>query len=279
MAAPLTRRTVLAAALAGTLAAAGVPPAVAAPPASRVALVIGNGAYAKGALKNPVNDARAVAEALRPLGFDVLLHTDLTLARMLEAMRDFSVRARNADVRLIYYAGHGLQLKGRNYLLPVDADLREESDVAGRGADIGELVERLARLGGGVNIVILDACRNNPFAGGEVLGPDGRRVKLRGIGGTGLAPLDAPAGTMVAFATAPGGIAFDNPDDPHSLYTKHLLDKMRVPGLPVELLFKQVRLGVVHDTQRQQVPWESSSLTGDFCFRLAPGGGCSVTAR
>jgi uncharacterized caspase-like protein len=245
-------------------------------PGRKLALVIGNGAYARGGLKNPVNDARAVAESLRQLGFEVQFHADLTMARMIEAMRGFSVRAVEAEVRLIYFAGHGLQLKGRNYLLPVDADVREEQDVASRGADIGELIERLARIGSGFNIVILDACRNNPFAGGEVLGPDGRRVKLRGIGGTGLAAIDAPVGTMVAFATAPGGIAFDNPSDDHSLYTKHLVAKLQTPGLPIEMLFKQVRLNVVRDTNRQQVPWESSSLTGDFCFRTGTNGTCSV---
>lgn len=243
-------------------------------PGRKLALVIGNGDYKRGALKNPVNDAQSVADNLRQLGFEVQFHRDLDMARMIEAMRAFSIKAPAAEVRLVYFAGHGIQLKGRNYLLPIDADVREEQDVASRGADIGELVDRLARIQQGLNVVILDACRNNPFSGGEIVGPDGRRIRLRGVGGVGLAPLDAPAGTVVAFATAPGGIAFDNPREDHSLYTKHLIARMQTPGLPIELLLKQVRLGVVSDTQRQQVPWESSSLTGDFCFKPNAQGAC-----
>jgi carboxyl-terminal processing protease len=125
-------------------------------------------------------------------------------------------------------------------------------------------------------VVILDACRNNPFSGAEVLGPDGRRLKFRGATPAGLAPVEAPLGSMVAFSTAPGGVALDNPGDRNSLYTKHLLGAMQTPGLPVEMLFKQVRLSVARETGRVQVPWESSSLTGDFCFRLGPQGVCST---
>jgi carboxyl-terminal processing protease len=127
-----------------------------------------------------------------------------------------------------------------------------------------------------MNIVILDACRNNPFSGELVVGPDGRRLKFRGATPAGLAPVDAPLGSMVAFSTAPGGVALDNPNEKNSLYTKHLLGTMQTPGLPVEMLFKQVRLAVARETGRIQVPWESSSLTGDFCFRLGPQGTCSI---
>lgn len=243
----------------------------------KLALVIGNGGYRQGALKNPVGDARAVADSLRPLGFEVTLLTDATLADMIEAMRQFTARAADAAVRLLFFAGHGLQSRGRNYLLPVDADIQGEDDVARRSADVGELVERLGRVPQGINLVILDACRNNPFSGGEVLGPDGRRLKFRGTPVRGLAAIDAPVGTMVAFSTAPGGVALDNPAEPHSLYTKHLLAQVQTPGLPVELLFKQVRVNVARDTQRLQVPWESSSLTGEFCFKVDGAGGCSVT--
>ena len=276
------------AALGAWLATQGVLPAQAqaqtapaASPAStkerKLALVIGNGSYRNGPLKNPVGDAKAVAESLRALGFEVTLRTDAALADMLEAMRQFSVRAADATVRLVFFAGHGLQSRGKNYLLPVDADIKGEDEVASRSADVGELIERLGRVQHGINIVILDACRNNPFAGGEIVGADGRRLKFRGIATKGLAPIDAPAGTMVAFSTAPGGVALDNPTEAHSLYTKHLIESMQTPGLPVELLFKQVRIGVARDTQRMQVPWESSSLTGEFCFKADGKGTCSVT--
>ncbi len=261
----------------GVLAASQAQAQTASTKERKLALVIGNGNYRNGPLKNPVGDAKAVADSLRALGFDVLLRTDAGLADMLEAMRQFSVRAADAAVRLVFFAGHGLQAKGKNYLLPVDADIKSEDEVAGRSADVGELIDRLSRVQHGINIVILDACRNNPFSGGEIVTADGRRLKYRGIAGKGLAAIDAPAGTMVAFSTSPGGVALDNAKDEHSLYTKPLIDNMKTPGLPVELLFKQVRISVARDTQRMQVPWESSSLTGEFCFKADGKGTCSVT--
>ncbi len=181
-------------------------------------------------------------------------------------------------MRVVFYAGHGVQVKGRNYLLPVDTEIRAEDEVPAKSADLNELLDRLGAMQQGINIVILDACRNNPFSGAEILGPDGRRLKFRGATPAGLAPVEAPLGSMVAFSTAPGGVALDNPGEKNSLYTKHLLGFMQLPGLPVELLFKQVRLSVARETGRVQVPWESSSLTGDFCFRPGPKGVCS-TAR
>ncbi len=241
----------------------------------QLALVIGNSNYRVGALKNPVNDAQAVAGALRGLGFDVILRENTSLRDMIEAFRQFSLDARAARVRVIFYAGHGVQVKGRNYLLPVDTEIRAEDEVPAKSADLNELLDRLGVLPQGINIVILDACRNNPFSGAEVLGPDGRRLKFRGATPAGLARVEAPLGSMVAFSTAPGGVALDNPGEKNSLYTKHLLAHIRSPGLPVELLFKQVRLSVARETGRVQVPWESSSLTGDFCFRLGPQGSCS----
>ncbi|WP_280150890.1 caspase family protein [Piscinibacter sp. XHJ-5] len=272
-----TRRSLCAAAM---LAMAGAPVRAAAPSLQggderKAALVIGNGAYKVGALKNPVNDAQAMAASLRTLGFDVVLRENTSLRDMIEAFRIFSVSARTARVRVVFYAGHGVQVKGRNYLLPVDTEIRAEDEVPAKSADLNELLDRLGQAQG-INIVILDACRNNPFSGAEILGPDGRRLKFRGATPAGLAPVEAPLGSMVAFSTAPGGVALDNPGEKNSLYTKHLLGFMQSPGLPVELLFKQVRLSVARETGRVQVPWESSSLTGDFCFRQGPAGGCSA---
>ena len=245
----------------------------------KLALVIGNSNYRISPLKNPENDARAVGESLKTLGFEVIERENTSLRELIEALRQFSLQAQDAQVRLVFYAGHGVQVRGRNYLLPVDADIRAEDEIAAKSADVNELLDRLGRLKNGINIVILDACRNNPFSGGEITGPDGRRLKFRGATPGGLAAIDAPLGSMVAFSTAPGGVALDNPADRNSLYTKHLIANLQTPGLPIELLFKQVRLSVARDTGRVQVPWESSSLTGDFCFRTGSNGGCNATLR
>ena len=268
---PIGRRRLCAAALLAGLVGAGHAAAE-----RKAALVIGNSAYRIGALKNPVNDAQAVAAQLRALGFEVVLRENASLREMIEAFRQFSVTTQGAAVRVIYYAGHGVQVKGRNYLLPVDTEIRAEDEVPAKSADLNELLDRLGAIRQGINIIILDACRDNPFSGAEVLGPDGRRLKFRGATPSGLAPVEAPLGSMVAFSTAPGGVALDNPGEKNSLYTKHLLAFMQSPGLPVEMLFKQVRLSVARETGRVQVPWESSSLTGDFCFRLGPSGACTM---
>lgn len=247
----------------------------AAPGEQKIALVIGNGAYKIGALKNPVADASAVAASLKQMGFAVTLRENTSLRELIEALRDFSQRAANAAVRVLFYAGHGVQARGRNYLLPVDADIQSEDEIAARSADVNEFVDRLGAIQRGINIVILDACRVNPFAGGVIVGPDGRRLKFRGATPSGLAKLDAPLGTLVAFSTAPGGVALDGPSGKHSVYTKYLLDYLATPGMPIEQLFKKVRIAVAEETQRIQVPWESSSLTVDFCFRSDPRGSCS----
>ena len=261
--------------------AAAAPLLAAAAPAraavgSRVALVIGNAAYKVGALKNPVNDAQAIAGSLRALGFEVTQRENTSLRDMIESFRQFSVQGQNADVRVVYYAGHGLQVKGKNYLLPVDTEIRAEDEVPSKSADLNEFLNRLSAIKNGINVVILDACRNNPFSGVEIVGPDGRRLKFRGATPSGLARIEAPLGTMVAFSTAPDGVALDNPQEKNSLFAKHLLQQMQEPGLPVEILFKRVRLAVASETNRVQVPWESSSLTGDFCFRTLGGGTCSA---
>ncbi len=276
-----SRRRALLRLAASACAAAMVPraPALAqsgaAPGEQKIALVIGNGAYKIGALKNPVADASAVAASLKQMGFAVTLRENTTLRELIESLREFSQRAAKAAVRVLFYAGHGVQAKGRNYLLPVDADIQSEDEIAARSADVNEFVDRLGTIQRGINIVILDACRVNPFAGGVIVGPDGRRLKFRGATPSGLAKLDAPLGTLVAFSTAPGGVALDGPSGKHSIYTKYLLDYLATPGMPIEQLFKKVRIAVAEETQRIQVPWESSSLTVDFCFRSDQRGSCS----
>lgn len=260
---------------AATLLPLGVPAlAATARTLRRSALVIGNGAYKSAPLKNPVGDAQAVAASLKDLGYEVTLRQNTTLFELIEALRDFSLRSVKSDVRLLFYAGHGIQARGRNYLLPVDVEPQDEDEIAAKAADVGEFIDRLGANKQGLNIVVLDACRVNPFAGGVIVGPDGRRLKFRGLTPTGLARVDAPVGTLVAFSTAPNGVALDGPVGAHSIYAKHLLQHIQTPGLPIEQLFKRVRIGVAEETQRVQVPWESSSLTSDFCFKTGAQGQC-----
>jgi uncharacterized caspase-like protein len=244
----------------------------------KTALVIGNGGYRQAPLKNPVNDAQAIASALKSLGFHVIQRENATQHEMLEALREFSNQAAKSQVRLFYYAGHGVQIKGRNYLMPIDAKAQSEDDVVQRGADLSEVLERLAIVKGGINLVILDACRNNPFNLAPAQLADARGYRTRAIGArpsNGLAPVQVPSGTLVAFSTAPGSISIDNSVQGNSVYTKHLLANLNIPGLPVEKLFKQVRSAVAQETRQQQVPWESSSLMGEFCFRPDAAGRCS----
>ena len=273
---PIGRRDALRWLGGGAVSLCALPWARAAAPADggKIALIVGNGAYPAAPLRNPVGDARAVADVVKQLGYNVRLLENTTLRDLVEAFRDFSLRAASASVRMVFYAGHGVQAKGRNYLLPVDADPRSEDEVATQSVDVGGFVDRLSALKTGTNIVVLDACRVNPFAGGVIVGPDGRRLKFRGSTPTGLAALDAPVGTLVAFSTAPNGVALDGPSGQHSIYAKHLLTHLPTPGLPIEQLFKKIRIGVAEDTQRVQVPWESSSLTSEFCFRATPDGAC-----
>ncbi|WP_427913446.1 caspase family protein [Ramlibacter sp. MMS24-I3-19] len=241
---------------------------------ARIALVIGNGAYRTAPLRNPPGDASAIASTLRGLGYDVALRQNTKLGDLIESLREFSLRAPKAAVRVLFYAGHGVQAKGRNYLVPIDADPKSEDDIPRQSADVGEFVDRLSAIPNGTNIVVLDACRVNPFAGGVIVGPDGRRLKFRGATPGGLATVDAPVGTLVAFSTAPNGVALDSGGGEHSVYARHLLENLPTPGLPIEQLFKRVRIAVAEDTGRVQVPWESSSLTSDFCFKSNADGRC-----
>lgn len=242
---------------------------------SKVALVVGNSAYRSGPLRNPGNDARAVAASLKSLGFHVILRENTTRRELNEALREFSLMGMRSDVRLFFYAGHGMQLKGQNYLIPVDADFQSEDDLPRQATDVTEFLERLGTAKAGLNLVILDACRNNPFGSITAQLADSRLAKKRGISrALGLAAVDAPSGTLVAFSTAPGSVARDSANQEHSVYTKHLLQWMNTPGLPIERLFKQVRIGVAQETQQQQVPWETSSLMGDFCFKTEGKKGC-----
>ncbi len=230
----------------------------------RVALVIGNNAYGSGPLLNPVNDARAMATALLSAGFTVILKTDTTQADLTAAVREFGNRLKEGGAGtagLFYFAGHGMQIRGRNFLVPVGANIEHEDEVSYQALDAQAVMDKMESAGNGTNIVILDACRNNPF------------VRSFRSGRQGLAQMDAPVGTLVAFSTAPGSVASDGlQGGSNGLYTSHLLNALQRPGLKVEDVFKQVRMGVLRDSQNRQVPWEASSLIGDFYFRAPPPG-------
>ena len=228
-----------------------------APKAQRLALVIGNGAYRDSPLPNPVNDAADMAKVLEASGFTVLKRENVTLREMHLALREFGDRLGRQATGLFYFAGHGMQVRGRNYLLPVDADIAREDEVAFNALDLGAVMEKLDSAKNPVNIVVLDACRDNPF---------GNRLHASAKG---LAPIDAPPGTLIAYATAPGSTAADGAGR-NGLYTHHLVRQIERPGLAIEEVFKAVRAGVRADSKNLQVPWESTSLEGAFAFRQKP---------
>ncbi len=230
------------------LLVAAVPAAAA---EARVALVIGNGAYKESPLANPANDARAMAQALREAGFEVRLLLDADQRSTGTAVREFGDRLRQARVGLFYFAGHGMQIKGRNYLIPIGAEIQREDEVAYAALDAQAVLDKMDSAANGTNVMILDACRNNPFA---------RSFRSAQQG---LAQMDAPVGTLVAFATAPGSVASDGSGS-HGLYTDHLLREMRQPGSKIEEVFKRVRTAVRRDSGGKQVPWEATSLEGDL---------------
>src|SRR5215813_1601733 len=222
----------------------------------RVALVIGNAAYRADPLRNPVNDAKAVADALRTLGFDVTYGENLNRAGFASTLRDFGRKLKEQKaVGFVYFAGHGVQYRGRNYLMPTDANTQSADDIPLEGIDLNNVFDRIESASTSINIVVLDACRNNPFASASA------------SIGQGLAEVDAPIGTYIAFATRPGSVAADGNDD-HGMYTKHLLRNLGAPGIPIERVFKNVRIAVIQESNKQQVPWDSSSLTLDYY--LAP---------
>jgi hypothetical protein len=221
--------------------------------AKRTALVIGNSNYASSPLANPVNDATDIAALLRGFGFKVTLKTDVDLRTMETSIREFGRQLRDGGAGLFYFAGHGLQVKGENYLVPIGAVLESEGDVRYEAVNAGLVLGKMEDAQNKLNIVILDACRNNPFT---------RNFRSSN---SGLARMDAPTGSLIAYATAPGQLAADG-DVRNGVYTKHLLKYMKTPGLTVEQVLKKVRTSVISETSQKQVPWEASSLTGNFYF-------------
>ena len=222
----------------------------------RIALVIGNSAYPTAPLKNPSNDAKAIAAKLKELGFEVYSYTDLGQVDMKRHIREFGNKlAEKEGVGLFYYAGHGMQLNGENYLIPVDAQIEKEQDVELEAVNLKRVMGEMEYARNDLNIVILDACRNNPFA-----------RSFRSTTGRGLAQTTAPKGSFIAYATAPGSVASDGSGS-NGLYTQELLKALSKSGLKIEDVFKEVRKNVYEQSQGKQVPWENSSIFGDFYFK------------
>ena len=220
----------------------------------RIALVIGNGKYIRDPLPNPPRDAALIARTLEGVDFDVIRVLDADRKAMQTALVEFGRKLAAADsVGLFYYAGHGVQVNGENYLLPVDVDIRTEAEVLLQGVNLNEILLTLRPQNSRLAVAVLDACRNNPFVG-----------LTRGLR-RGLAPVTAPSGTLIAFSTAPGEVALDGDGD-NSPYTAALARSIPTPGLTIEEVFKRTRQQVMQATGRTQVPWEHSSLVGRFAF-------------
>jgi hypothetical protein len=221
----------------------------------RLALVIGNASYKNSPLGNPVNDARLMEAALKESGFQVIKAENATIREMRRLVREFGERLKaSGGVGLFYFAGHGVQVNGENFLVSVDSDIRHEDEVADDAVNAQVVLEKMQAAGNRMNLIVLDACRNNPFA-----------VKSR-TASNGLATMNAPSGSMVAYATAPGSVASDG-SGANGLYTQHLARIIRQPGLQVEEVFKQVRTAVRRDSGNRQTPWENTALEGQFFFK------------
>ncbi|CAN7552598.1 type VI secretion system lipoprotein TssJ [Variovorax sp. LjRoot178] len=229
---------------------------VEAPRQRRVALVIGNGRYPEIPLNNPEHDARLVAQTLRSLDFEVGEYLNLNARDFKRVLREFARRMDDDQVASVfYYAGHGVQIGGRNYLLPVDIALRDEAEVRDEAIDMHEaLLAHVDRVRPRARIFIIDACRNDPFA-----------ARRRSRNANGLAEMAAP-GALIAFSAAPGGVAEDGPIGGNSIYTRHLATELRSTGVEVEEMMKAVRIKVLRDTAQRQIPWVNTSMVVNFMF-------------
>ena len=220
----------------------------------KIALVIGNAKYPESPLRNPVNDARGIADELKALGFEVNLKLDAGRKDMIAAIQAFGADlVKKKGVGVFYYAGHGAQLAWKNYLIPVDAEIEKIEDMQAKTVELNSLLDALIKAQNPMNVIILDACRDNPF---------GSKVRSQQKG---LSQFDAPPGSLLAYATSPGNTAADG-DGANGLYTENLLRELKVPEARIEDVFKRVRLAVRRKTDGQQIPWESTSLEEDFWF-------------
>jgi len=222
----------------------------------KLSLIIGNSSYVHGgSLTNPINDARAISKSLKKLGFEVKKYENVSQIKMKRAIDDFGTQLKNYDIGLFFYAGHGVQVGGYNFLIPVDAKLTSENDVEYDCINVGRVLSKMENAENKTNIIILDACRDNPF----------ERSWMRGTKGKGLAFINAPTGSLIAYATSPGKTASDGKTQ-NGLYTSALLKHIQVPKITALEMFQRVRKSVIIKSNAQQTPWESTSLTSNFYF-------------
>ena len=242
----------------------------------RVALVIGNSAYEHAPpLPNPTKDAAGMAALLTTLGFEVIEGRDLDKRKMERAIRDFGVKLAGADVALFYYAGHGLQVAGENYLVAVDAALKREGDLEFEAVKVDQVLRQMQREAK-VKVVVLDSCRDNPLAqeltrSMAQTGPAGRSRSTAVASGMGAIDTSGATGTLIAFATAPGSVALDG-NGKNSPFTEALLQHIETPGIDIDVMMKRVRGHVTRSTGERQQPWTNSSLTAEFFLNPAKGG-------
>ena len=224
-----------------------------------MALVIGNGNYSFSPLSNPTNDADDMAVTLEKCGFRVIKTIDATRKEMRRSIRKFGNEIASEDaVGLFYYSGHAIQVQGENYMIPIGASVYAEDEIEDECLKVSSVLRKMETASNKLNIIILDACRDNPFGRGF-------RTGIRG-----LAKMDAPVGSIFAFSTAPGSVAADGIGR-NGLYTSVLLEHILTPGLEIGQLFRLVRVEVMEVSNYKQVPWESSSLTGSFFFNTGRG--------
>jgi len=223
----------------------------------RIALVIGNSKYKNSPLKNPENDAKSIAIKLREFDFEVIEIVNQNRIEIYKAIKRFGEKLKQSDVGLFYYAGHGMQVNGENYLIPINSPIESEDEVPYNAINAKEILAKMESARSSVNIVILDACRNNPF-------PSSFRSNSRG-----LARIDAPVGTLIVYSTAPGQVAADG-DGENGLFTNHLLKQMSKANTDIRDVIMATRADVIEATSGNQVPWESSSLVNKFYFANNP---------
>jgi len=221
---------------------------------NRIALVIGNNNYTHkrlGTLQNPINDARAMKNALKKLGFSVYYGENLTVRAMDKKVSKFSRALRHGGVGLFFFAGHGIESQGQNYLMGTNSNIDDEDDVSYESLELKKVLQKMQNSGNRLNIVLLDACRNDPF----------------GRGGEGGLAKSTARGTFIAYATSPGDVAEDGKGK-NGVFTAQILKNIDRVGVPIEKIFKDVKVGVLHSTHNRQRPWTNSDITGDFFFKL-----------